>query len=144
MNTRWYNSSRRSMVLSGAMIAVLASGGVAAAATLGGTHAAAHSGTHSHPHSVPAALSEVPGASEPQHVKPGHATPLDVPVSVGEGTTVSRPVTGEDDPSDAQLVEVPGQPDSSYSPGVLSTDPDEVSPKVLSPVDEDSVTKSRP
>ncbi|MER5697967.1 hypothetical protein ABT255_26425 [Streptomyces mirabilis] len=140
MNTRWYNSSRRSMVLSGAMVAVLASGGVAAAATLGGTHAAAHSGTHSHPHSVPAVLSEVPGASTPEHVKPGHATPLNVPVSVGEGTTGSRLVTGEDDPSsDFQLVEVPGQL------GDINAEPEDIGPGVpMSPADEGGVTESRP
>ncbi|MEU9413474.1 hypothetical protein AB0E08_48375 [Streptomyces sp. NPDC048281] len=86
-------SRRQGAVTAGVLAVLLASGGVAAAASTGGA-APRHDGV---------TVSEAPGNPHPHHVKPGTATKLrDVPVVEG------GPVTGEE-PS---LDEVPGaQPD---------------------------------
>ncbi|MFD3925642.1 hypothetical protein [Streptomyces sp. NPDC058614] len=80
MNTRWHRiSGRRGMVMAGAVAALLASGGIAAAA-------ASTDGSTSKPEG--STVVEVPGA-KPDSVEPVEATPVDeTPVVVGDdGTT---------------------------------------------------------
>ncbi|MFD4502992.1 hypothetical protein [Streptomyces sp. NPDC058457] len=82
-------SRRQGAVMAGALAVLLASGGVAAAASTGSTAGKHHGST----------VSEAPGNPQPQHIKPGTAKKLRDLTVVEDG-----PVTG-DGPS---VVEVPG------------------------------------
>jgi hypothetical protein len=75
-------SRRRSLLIAGAVAALVASGGVAAAA----------SGHDSAPKDTGITLTEVPGNPEPQDVQPGTAVPAtDIPIVIGdEGVTQAR------------------------------------------------------
>ncbi|MEU9288945.1 hypothetical protein AB0D57_30800 [Streptomyces sp. NPDC048275] len=99
MNAPWSGISRRQgIVMAGVVTALLASGGVAAAAASADGGTAKHDGV---------TVSEAPGNPHPQHVKPGTAEELG-DVTVGEG----GPVT-EEEPS---VVEVPGAKPDKWEP----------------------------
>ncbi|MFK0160877.1 hypothetical protein ACIQVK_53735 [Streptomyces sp. NPDC090493] len=107
MNTRWNGiSRRRGIVVTGAVAALLASGGIATAATSAHHDTAAHDGV---------TVSEAPGNPHPHHVQPGTAKELgDVTVG-GTGR-----ITGVK----LSLVEVPGAAPKSLEPGDATPLPD--------------------
>nr|WSY48729.1 hypothetical protein OG999_00190 [Streptomyces sp. NBC_00886]WSY57535.1 hypothetical protein OG999_50400 [Streptomyces sp. NBC_00886] len=93
-------SRRQGAVMAGALAVLLASGGVAAAASTGGTTAKHGAVT----------VSEAPGNPHPKHVKMGTAKKLrDVTVDP------NGPVTGEK--PDVEVVEVPGAKPKSWDIG---------------------------